>query len=88
MLEASNPTPTDFTTFMETWANGVLIIMGTTPLRQAQGPQGVTNPAGATEGTRRVYRGGGWNDFGKNLRSTYRAAMPQNKNRRQKMGRV
>ena len=24
--------------------------------------------------------GGGWNDFGKNLRSAYRAAMPQNKN--------
>lgn len=36
------------------------------------------NPAGATEGTRRIYRGGGWNDFGKNLRSAYRAAMPQN----------
>ena len=26
----------------------------------------------------RVARGGGWNDFGKNLRSAYRAAMPQN----------
>ena len=39
---------------------------------------GVTNPVGATEGTRRIYRGGGWNDFGKNLRSAYRAAMPQN----------
>ena len=36
-----------------------------------------TNPAGASEGSRRVYRGGGWNDFGKNLRSAYRAAMPQ-----------
>ena len=36
------------------------------------------NPAGATKGTRRIYRGGGWNDFGKNLRSAYRAAMPQN----------
>lgn len=36
-----------------------------------------TNPAGAASGTRRVYRGGGWNDFGKNLRSAYRAAMPQ-----------
>ena len=32
------------------------------------------NPTGATSGTRRVYRGGGWNDFGKNLRSAYRAA--------------
>ena len=38
----------------------------------------MTNPVGATEGTRRIYRGGGWNDFGKNLRSAYRAAMPQN----------
>ena len=35
------------------------------------------NPAGPQEGTRRVYRGGGWNDFGKNLRSAYRAALPQ-----------
>ena len=32
------------------------------------------DPTGAKEGTRRVYRGGGWNDFGKNLRSAYRAA--------------
>ena len=44
----------------------------------SSGTTGVTNPAGASEGTRRVYRGGGWNDFGKNLRSAYRAAMPQN----------
>lgn len=35
------------------------------------------NPAGPVSGTRRVYRGGGWNDFAKNLRSAYRAAMPQ-----------
>ena len=35
------------------------------------------NPTGAASGTRRVYRGGGWNDFGKNLRSAYRAAMRQ-----------
>ncbi len=28
-------------------------------------------------GTRRVYRGGGWNDFAKNMRSAYRAAAPQ-----------
>ncbi len=42
------------------------------------GTAGVTNPSGSSEGTRRVYRGGGWNDFGKNLRSAYRAAMPQN----------
>ncbi len=32
------------------------------------------NPAGAENGTRHVYRGGGWNDFGKNMRSAYRAA--------------
>ena len=37
-----------------------------------------TNPAGPTQGSRRVYRGGAWNDFGKNLRSAYRAAMQQN----------
>ncbi len=36
-----------------------------------------TNPTGVASGTRRVYRGGGWNDFGKNLRSAYRAAMQQ-----------
>ncbi|WP_148408786.1 flavodoxin [Murimonas intestini] len=34
------------------------------------------NPSGAATGTRRVYRGGGWNDFAKNMRSAYRAAMP------------
>ena len=32
------------------------------------------NPTGARTGTRHVYRGGGWNDFGKNMRSAYRAA--------------
>ena len=32
------------------------------------------DPAGAPSGTRHVYRGGGWNDFGKNMRSAYRAA--------------
>ena len=32
------------------------------------------DPTGVETGTRRVYRGGGWNDFGKNLRSAYRAA--------------
>lgn len=35
------------------------------------------NPAGPESGTRRVNRGGGWNDFAKNLRSAYRAAMPE-----------
>ena len=32
------------------------------------------NPSGASTGTRHIYRGGGWNDFGKNMRSAYRAA--------------
>lgn len=35
-----------------------------------------TDPTGPASGTRRVYRGGGWNDFGKNLRSAYRATLP------------
>lgn len=34
------------------------------------------NPVGAPSGTRHVYRGGGWNDFAKNMRSAYRAAGP------------
>ena len=37
----------------------------------------VVNPVGPSEGTRRVNRGGAWNDFAKNLRSAYRAATPQ-----------
>ena len=41
------------------------------------GKNSQVNPTGAENGTRRVYRGGGWNDFGKNLRSAYRAALPQ-----------
>ena len=36
--------------------------------------ENTVNPTGAAEGTRHVYRGGGWNDFGKNMRSAYRAA--------------
>ena len=32
------------------------------------------NPSGALTGTRHIYRGDGWNDFGKNMRSAYRAA--------------
>ena len=35
------------------------------------------NPTGPSEGTRRINRGGGWNDFAKNMRSAYRAAAPQ-----------
>jgi formylglycine-generating enzyme required for sulfatase activity len=35
-----------------------------------------TDPTGASTGAYRVYRGGGWNDFGRHLRSAYRAASP------------
>ena len=38
-----------------------------------------TNPTGLETGTRRVNRGGGWNDFAKNMRSAYRAAAPQDR---------
>lgn len=38
-----------------------------------------TDPAGAESGTLRVYRGGGWNDFAKNMRSAYRATMAEDK---------
>lgn len=38
-----------------------------------------TNPTGAETGTLRVYRGGGWNDFAKNMRSAYRATMAEDK---------
>ena len=34
------------------------------------------DPTGVSDGTRHIYRGGGWNDFAKNLRSAYRAAGP------------
>ncbi len=37
----------------------------------------IDNPTGAEQGTMRVYRGGGWNDFAKNMRSAYRAEMAQ-----------
>ena len=35
-----------------------------------------TDPTGPASGTLRVNRGGGWNDFAKNLRSAYRATLP------------
>lgn len=38
-----------------------------------------TDPSGPASGTLRVYRGGGWNDFAKNMRSAYRATLEQNK---------
>lgn len=36
-----------------------------------------TDPTGAQAGNLRVYRGGGWNDFAKNMRSAYRATMAE-----------
>lgn len=41
--------------------------------------QDQTDPVGPDNGTMRVYRGGGWNDFAKNMRSAYRAAMEPDK---------
>ena len=43
------------------------------------GTDSVTDPTGAETGTLRVYRGGGWNDFAKNMRSAYRATLPEDK---------
>lgn len=34
-----------------------------------------TNPTGSVTGNLKVYRGGGWNDFAKNMRSAYRATL-------------
>ena len=45
----------------------------------AYGTEEQTDPTGSETGTRRVYRGGGWNDFAKNMRSAYRATMDQEK---------
>ncbi len=36
-----------------------------------------TDPTGPETGSFRVYRGGGWNDFAKNMRSAYRATLEQ-----------
>lgn len=38
-----------------------------------------SDPTGPNSGTLRVYRGGGWNDFAKNMRSAYRATLEQEK---------
>lgn len=38
-----------------------------------------TDPTGPDTGTLRIYRGGGWNDFAKNLRSAYRGTLPYDK---------
>lgn len=35
------------------------------------------DPTGPVSGSLRVYRGGGWNDFAKNMRSAYRATLEQ-----------
>lgn len=43
------------------------------------GADAQTDPAGAESGNLRVYRGGGWNDFAKNMRSAYRATLDENK---------
>ncbi len=40
----------------------------------AYDPEASEDPTGPASGTRHVYRGGGWNDFAKNMRSAYRAA--------------
>lgn len=39
--------------------------------------EGQNDPTGPETGLLRVYRGGGWNDFAKNMRSAYRATMEQ-----------
>ncbi len=43
------------------------------------GTEAVSDPTGAGTGTLRVYRGGGWNDFAKNMRSAYRATLAEDK---------
>ena len=41
------------------------------------GTEEQTDPTGPETGSLRVYRGGGWNDFAKNMRSAYRATLEQ-----------
>ncbi len=43
------------------------------------GTDAQTDPTGVESGTLRVYRGGGWNDFAKNMRSAYRATLAEDK---------
>lgn len=43
------------------------------------GTEEQTDPTGTENGTLRVYRGGGWNDFAKNMRSAYRGALAGDK---------
>lgn len=38
-----------------------------------------TDPTGPETGTLKIYRGGGWNDFAKNMRSAYRATLAADK---------
>ncbi|NBH15481.1 hypothetical protein D3Z36_15165 [Lachnospiraceae bacterium] len=45
----------------------------------AYGEEEQTDPSGAKTGSLRIYRGGGWNDFAKNMRSAYRAALAEDK---------
>ncbi|MCM1190674.1 MAG: SUMF1/EgtB/PvdO family nonheme iron enzyme [bacterium] len=45
----------------------------------AYGTEEQTDPTGAASGTLRVYWGGGWNDFAKNMRSAYRATFAEDK---------
>ena len=45
----------------------------------AYGIEEQVDPTGADMGSLRVYRGGGWNDFAKNMRSAYRATLAEDK---------
>ena len=39
--------------------------------------ENTTDPTGPVSGNLKVYRGGGWNDFAKNMRSAYRATLEE-----------